>query len=409
MQLQTDNQGINLEKDRVRSLLYKIFNKDILRRFIYEIVSFIHSLYEVFFGKKAEIGTSPVRILIVKTHAIGDVMMISPAIRAIKKKYPQAELYVLVGEWSRQVLKNNPYITGVISFPDEILFQLQIVKIFSLVKQIRSYKFSWAFIFQPSIFIQSIIWLSGISFRIGFDEYTNGGALSVSVPWKKNDFRYIVRDFLQLPEIMGARSDDIGLDFPINEEDVAFAEEFIERNKGILQCRDGIIGLCPGGGINPRDKVIAKLWHIDRYAELIRIISEKYDVRYIIFGVNEDYAYIQRLIRNSKQHRDRIVNACDATTLHQMGAIFTKCRFVLTNDSAPLHVAVALSIPTVSIFGPTNHYCLLPDSGLHFALQSKTDCSPCYHNSPFPGCDWIRCMEDISVEDAVAAIEMQMR
>lgn len=377
-------------------------DESVLRVLISLMIIFVFRAIRVIRPEKLVV--SPQRILIVKTHAIGDVLFITPAIRAIKQKFPQARLSVLVGNWSRSVLEGNPHINDIISFDDAVLFRYRIFDLLRLILRIRKECFDCAFIFQPSIFIQSLIWLAAVPERIGFDDTATGGTLTRPVSWQKDETTYSPYLFLELARTVGSTCADCHLEFAVDAEDAAHAEAFLAEHQRTLSSGRKVIGICPGGGVNPRDKVFAKLWHVDNYVQLIERLSRQHDFRFIIFGSQDDSATVDRLVRYSHVVADSIVNACGLTTLRQMGALFRHCDLIVTNDSAPLHVAVALDVPTVSIFGPTNHYCLLPDDPRHRAVQSTVSCSPCYHNSPFPGCDRIVCMETITVEMVLTSI-----
>ncbi|MBN2383723.1 lipopolysaccharide heptosyltransferase II [bacterium] len=353
------------------------------------------------FINRRKIVSNPGKILLVKTHAIGDVLLTTPSIVALRHLFPEAQIYALVGNWSRPVLEYNPHLTGLISFDDSILFHYKILAIFKLIRRIKKEKFDWAFIFQPSTMVHLLIMFSGIPYRIGFDNQGSGKTLNKAVAWDIRDHTYIAEKFLELIQVVGSRETRVKLEFFLSPQDIEFSKNFYREHKRVLEQSGAIIGLCPGGGVNPRDRVMAKLWPIDRYVSLLEHLSKQTEACFIVFGLAEDQIYLKRLIRNCQPFADRIIDACMKTTLHQLGALFMKCDLIITNDSAPLHVAVALGVPTVSIFGPTNHRVLLPAHTRHQAIQSTLNCSPCYHNSPFPGCIHVRCMEDISVQTVV--------
>lgn len=375
--------------------VWQVWFEKIIQITVWLIVRFSRFFY------RKKIVARPKKILIVKTHAIGDVLLVTPSIVALKKLFPETRFYALVGKWSCSALEDNPHIEELISYDDNILFNYRIWGILKLIFRIKKENFDWAFIFQPSILIQLLILLSGIPYRIGFDNRGGGGILNKSVPWKINDNRYVALNFLELTKSVGASVSSPHLEFYIPKEAERYAENFLKDYNDILRSGKVIIGLCPGGGVNPRDVVLAKLWPIDKYVKLIMQMIDTLDARFIVFGSHDDNPYVDRLFRYCGPYSDFLVNACLKTNLKQLGAMFKFCKMIITNDSATLHIAVALNIPSLSIFGPTNHYCLIPNDARHYAIQSNVECSPCYHNSPFPGCNRIQCMEEIIVDEVV--------
>ena len=122
------------------------------------------------------------------------------------------------------------------------------------------------------------------------------------------------------------------------------------------------------------------------------MLSANYDAKIIAFGSSDEEKLISRLIKLS--HAE-IINACGKTNLKQLAALIKKCSLFIANDSAQLHIAIAMDTPTVSLFGPSRAKTIIEENEKHIAIQSAYPCSPCYCNSVFPGCEKPECLEAI--------------
>src|SRR4030067_2417530 len=91
---------------------------------------------------------TPKNILIIKTHAIGDVLLVTPSIRYIRKRFPNAKISMLIGDWSKEALKGNPYIDEIITFEDSILQKKKIIKLLHLIFQLRQKKYDLCIMFH---------------------------------------------------------------------------------------------------------------------------------------------------------------------------------------------------------------------------------------------------------------------
>lgn len=357
------------------------------------------------FQKKNErqFPDSPKRILLVKTHAIGDTIMITPAIKALRNKYPNAHIALLTGISSQRVIEGNPDIDELIAFDESALFTPRVTHIMKLLYNMRMKKFDTAFIFHYSTLIHLLVSAFGIPFRIGFDMDGSGFSLTRSVPWDVSGKRWTGDVFLDIARLTGAEITDKRLKIHISESDIKFADAFLKSNR--ITDKDILVGIFPGGGKNTRDIVYQKRWGIGKYATLINMLSANYGAKIIVFGSSDEERLVSRLLKLS---HTEIISACGKTNLKQLSALIKKCSLLITNDSAPLHIAIALNTPTVSLFGPSRASAIIEENEKHIAIQSTYPCSPCYCNSVFPGCEQPKCMEVIGVNEVFAAVERQL-
>jgi lipopolysaccharide heptosyltransferase II len=345
------------------------------------------------------------KILVIKTQAIGDVLLTTPSIRALRRLYPDAHITAVVGEWSRDALVGNPHLDEVISYEDEHFLRFRIRKILKLITALRREQFDKIFMFHPSGYIHFLGLLLGSSQRIGFIRDNSGFSLTKKIPWTKNGHHeYVAETYLKLVPNSGTdRTEDVSMDFVIPEK----ARDGIDRmlSKADIPSAAPFVAIAPGGGKNPRDTVYAKRWKAENFARLADEITAAYGLKTVLLGSLDDRTVVDRVLALTSSAP---VDFCCRTDLKELGACIERASLLITNDSAPLHIGVALSTQTISLFGPSDPRLLLPRDRKHIAIRSRTDCSPCYTNNLFPGCADCFCMDRISVEEVLAAVERQL-
>ena len=137
------------------------------------------------------------KILVIKTQAIGDVLLTTPSIRALRQKHPEAHITAMVGDWSKDALIGNPYLDDVIPYEDAYLLKFRIGKILRLVNFLRKKHFDKIFMFHPSGYIHFLGFLAGCSQRIGFVRDNSGFSLTEKIPWPENGHHeYVVQTYL---------------------------------------------------------------------------------------------------------------------------------------------------------------------------------------------------------------------
>jgi heptosyltransferase II len=332
-------------------------------------------------------------ILLIKTHALGDVLLTTPVIRALAKHRPGVRIVYLTGRWSAPALQGNPHLAELVTVDDRALFGvgLRSLLLGPIVARLRRQRFSEAVVFSASPLMHLLARATGTRFLAGFGPGRFlDGAVDAGVLRKL----YAAEAYAELLGPLGVPADGLALDFTAVEPTGA---SDVHRFIGLAG--RGTVAFFCGGGRNPRDSVPAKRWAPARFAELgNRLGDEGY--RILLLGSGADAGAAAEVERGlSCEH----FNACGRFTFAETGALLKRCRLTVTNDSAPLHLSYALLVPTVGLFGPSDHRLLLPKLNFCRAVTSTFPCSPCYGNSLFAGCDRSHCMEGIAVESVHAA------
>ena len=371
------------------------------------IMSVAVSLYDYLYSRKYY-TESPKKILFIKTTAIGDVLFTTPAIRAIRENFCNSQITMLVGDWSRPVIEENRNVDQIISFDDRILVDKKLREIFHLILKLRKEKFDWIVNFHCSRSMNLFAFLIGAPFRVGFDYNGSGYALTKRVFINPRETVYPVDMYLSIAKSLAIRVKSRKMEIFHSTEDEIHVSHLLNV-WDIDSGKDFLVGICPGGAKNIRESVSARRWSPSRFAALADVIVRELHAKILLLGSKEDRSICDKV---NCLMVEEAVNLAGLTTLKELPVIVERCRMLVTNDSAPLHIAVAVNTPSVTLFGPTSGESRVLGNGMHVVVQSPVECSPCYGNeNRFPGCKYESpiCMDKISLEEVLSTIKRHMR
>ena len=360
-------------------------------------------------------------ILVVSLQGIGDLLLATPLLRGLKVAYPGSRLTVLTFETNRDVLNNNPDVGQIIVF--KAAQKRNIFKILGLIGKIRSEHFDLSICAYPSGLRSALIaYLGGAGERLGqglslFRGF--GWLFTRQVPIAKIKHAVLMNmDFLKILGIdpKGVNPEVI---FHIGEEDLKFAKDFLRLN-GISDS-DLVIAIHAGGG---ELTASYRNWPLDRFAKVADVLADRYKAKIIFIGGKNDESAVNFA---KKMMSQKAIVAAGKTFLGQTAALLTRARLLLCNNSGPMHIAAALNVRTVSIFGSADPRIHRPWGKDHVVLQNQLECSPCYY--PFfrdtleetkQKNSWVgkkfecktsdyRCLTSITVDQVVEAVEHIIR
>lgn len=318
-----------------------------------------------FIFRKKAITNNPKKILIIRSGGIGDVLMSTPLIRAIRKNYKDAEITYFVGNWSKDVLKDNPDINKLYSYNDLIIINMNIPGILKIIRSMRKEKFDLCFNLEKSWHWGVLSYLFKARSRVGFDRFGEGFAYNKTVPFTGE--KYELEYYLDL-----ARA--LGIDIPSDEMEIhtTKAEEDKARKFSLANSLFGknVIGIAPGGADNPAQQALIKRWPTERYIELINSSKGYY---FILFGGKNDIETCLE-IRNKVKNKNMVTIAAGTMSLKESAALMKYCRTFITHDSGPMHLAAASKVNLIALFGPTQSERFAPKK----ATLIKTRSPPSY-------------------------------
>jgi len=215
----------------------------------------ITSLGKLFFiGRKRTFNAeSEIKnILFIRSGSIGDVLMTTPLLHAVHKKYPHAAIDYLVGEYSKQIVEGNPAISTIISFDESLVFSSNFRKIIGLIKRVRQKKYDVAIVCDKSWLWGVFAFLCGVNFRIGFNRAGEGFSLNQSVPFDGSAYELEYNN--KLGSLIGIGVPESNMKLYLSDDDKKFADEIVEKNKMSKR----FIGIAPGGAKNPGQNMDSK-------------------------------------------------------------------------------------------------------------------------------------------------------
>jgi lipopolysaccharide heptosyltransferase II len=316
----------------------------------------------------------PFRIVIRSPNWLGDACMAIPAVRAIKEGRPDARVTLLAPEKLAPLWREVPGVDAVLSFPMKAS-PWRVSRILS-----KAGPQDVAILLPNSQRSALEAFLAGIPRRVARDIHRGGKLVNqrMSLPKQLHPTRHQSEELLAM--IRGLGGGDPG--------------PRPSRKAPQAPLR---VALCPGAEYGP-----AKRWLADRYRAVMERLSGKYDLTWVVVGTAKERDLGEHLTRDFPGSAE---NLCGSTTLPQLIDLLKGCALLLTNDTGTMHLADALGIPVVAIFGSTEPALTGPVGSTtppHTILRRKVECSPCYlRECPMD----FRCMKEISVDMVTAAVE----
>lgn len=329
-------------------------------------------------------------ILAIRIDRIGDIVVSLPALKALKDIFPHAHLAVMVKAGNAPLIKNVPFINEVIPYHDfaGALKKMHVEKFSMTVDLMMDYTLKTAM----------LAYLSRAKVTAGFDIGGRGGLFTIPVR-PRDEKKKMAEHLLDLVSAIGLRfgfgEDAAAYSDPrlfVSEEDKGFADEFLKD----LAARKKVIVAMHPGGYYPSQR-----WPQDRFARVAEAIAQKYHAGIVILGSHAE--------RDIVDYMALLVGVETVTAiglpLDKVAAIISSTNLFIGNNSGLLHIAAALGKPTVSMMGPTDPALWWPIGVYNLVIRKDLSCSPCNKGI----CDKQDCMNFISVEEVLRAVDILMR
>ena len=352
-------------------------------------------------GKKTITGT-PRNILLVQLGDIGDVVLSTPCIRALRENYPQARIVVAVWDKAAELLGDCPWLDQVIavtkrsrSLWEEIRFQID------FFRNLRRLHCDLAIDLRTGTRGAIMVFLSGASQRIGFD--AEDGKL-----WRNSLFTSLLkREYtpdLHVADYLLGLLAAFGIRTEQRIPELAVAEEKQEQIRIILE-NEAIPWDKKLVAVQPFSLWQYKEWGKEKYIALIRWLVAEYGVAVIVTGSAAENERAEEIVRSCGTG---CYNFAGKTSLGIYAALLQQCRLFIGVDSAGLHIAAAVGTPTVGIFGPSSPVSWAPAGRQHLIIQKNLPCVPCRqkgcHNS-----EKSNCLDELTLEEIRAGVESHLQ
>ena len=328
------------------------------------------------------------RVVVRGTNWVGDSVMTVPALRALRRVLPDAEITLVVRPSAKGIFAD-------VDFIDQLLIYDR-RNAFSIIPQVREWRkrqFDLAVLFQNAFEAALIPFLAGVPLRLGYATEARQALLThpLALPdWRstRHEVFYYLYLVTALEQMLFGKSEicESAPDASLQISDARKAEaENLLRTYGV-RVGEPVVALCPGS-VNSR----AKRWPAARYAALADKLIESR--RQVLLIGSADEADVTREVTNRMQQKPVVLTG--KTSLDQITSVLSLVDLVVTNDTGPAHIAAALGRPTLVIFGPTNPLTTRPFAPEAEILRHPPDCAPCMlRDCPIDH----RCMTAIDVD-----------
>jgi ADP-heptose:LPS heptosyltransferase/glycosyltransferase involved in cell wall biosynthesis len=303
------------------------------------------------------------KILIIKFSALGDLILISPALRAFKQFFPGGQVALLTNDVYQTLAQNSPYVDSVLTRDTQP--GNGFVKWLKLLWEIRCRRFDVLVDFQNNDKSHWLGWASGIRRRIGYARGGRGFCLTQKIEYLPENGP--VESQNRLLNLLGISIQDKNLEMWSSPSEIKKVNDWFESKPHLAN--QPLIALFPFS--NARWQT--KRWGDENFIELARRIDIELDAIAVFVGGKEDVDFVRQLSSLDFRH-ESVVGLFSLGELHEF---LKKCRAFVTGDSAPLHVAAAAGVPTLALFGPTDPRRHCPPGQIQ-VLHHPVSCAPCY-------------------------------
>lgn len=335
------------------------------------------------------------RILISRMKYIGDVVLTTPIIHAVREKYPAAHIAYLGDKKAVSLLENNPYLDEIIAYdfkrPD-ILEQSRIIL------ALRKRKFDVFVDLYSNPRTAMLAWASGAWMRIGKDVRGRGKVYTHRISGYTPFTSAVECHYMYVKPL------DVEAKYKKTE---IFITEEEKREARIFLTHQGVDLTKPIVTLHPGATWVNKTWMKERFAELIDLMRAKLNVEILISPGPRDQNLLNYLTNNTMGK----VFSLPILPLRQLAAMLSLSRVFVTNGTGPMHIGVAVGAKTIGIFGPDPVEAWFPYSAEdgHKAIFKKIECLPCHLSQcPREGDGFIECMKLITVKDIFDEVKMRV-
>jgi heptosyltransferase-2 len=324
-------------------------------------------------------------ILIWLPSPMGDAVMATPALRCIKNLFENDKIFFCANRIVTEVLGDCPFADQWITIKSH--------NPFAIAAELKKYNFDTAILFKNSFASALAVFLAGVKTRVGYARDGRGIFLTEKLPPPKIGFFHFkplsaVDYYLAVASWLGADTSDRKLELSINENDrKAVLVKFGEKLNG----QNPLVILVPGGAFGP-----SKLWPEERFSQTADFLIEKFSANvFISVSPAKEETQIAEKICSKAKHP--IINlAQNPVTLGQLKALFSFAKLVITNDTGPRHIAIALGRKVITLFGPNNPVWTENNYPDEIKIVADVPCAPC--DKPVCKKDKHYCMESITAD-----------
>jgi heptosyltransferase-2 len=313
-----------------------------------------------------------VKILIRATNWVGDAIMALPALRAVRKRFPDAEITIVARPYVADIYRDQEICDQLIPYDPKGL-HAGFYGRERLAAELRAQKFDVALLLQNAFDAAWLAWRARIPERIGYARHARSFLLTRSVPLPRHGEipaheKYYYLELLRRAGWGHSVKDETFIGLRVPEEKRRSADEFLSKS-GV---RQGAMRIAVAAGASYGS---AKCWPPLRFAEVANRLQSETEAEIILFGTAAE-ANVSTAI--SAEMPRPPIDLTGKTAIADLPALLSQCQLFIGNDSGAMHVAAAVGLPIVALFGPTDPHGTAPVTPRCTIVQQKPYCSPCF-------------------------------
>lgn len=333
-------------------------------------------------------------ILIIKMRYIGDTVLVTPLLRALKRAMPQAKLHLMVNRQAVGIVKGQSDIDSLIAF-DYDRAKRDLRYFFKFVLNLRRLGCDMVMDLTRNDRSALFTFISGAAVRIGYEgtSFFLQQAYTHRLPYRFGRI-HTVDHHLDMAAALGLPATDIHPHLTVSEPDIRWIQRLLEA-KGIRAGRPIVL-------IHPGARRWYKSWPMERFSRTADALMTRYRVQVVLSGGPEDQKTCSAIASRMKK---RVIDLCGKVSLERLTALIHESILLIGNDSAPIHVATAANTPVIALFGPTRWEDWQPRRPHDKTLGITFPCRPCGHSRPDCPLGEGYCMSEITEAMVWQAIE----
>jgi heptosyltransferase I len=335
--------------------------------------------------RNPELTALPKKILIIKPSSLGDVMHSLPFLNALKDRFPKAEIHWVIAKGFEDLLTGHPMVKKIWVINKDIWKKLSqitssIHEIRILLRELRKERYDIVIDLQGLLRSGVITRVTGSPVRIGFEEAREGSRFFYSSKIEGGKDIHAVDRYLKIAAFLGCDINEVCFPLPLSFNSAlrtphsAFSDDYAI--------------MVPGA------RWKTKRWPPEKFGELASLLP----IKTLIVGGRGDMSIAKEILSSCGGKSVSLVGKTDLKSLIE---VIRGARFIVSNDSGPMHIAAALGIPVFAIFGPTDPVRTGPYGRGHTVIREEVSCSPCFKKN----CDDMKCMKGLSVEKVYEVIK----
>ena len=347
----------------------------------------------------------PETVLAIKFFGLGSILLTAPTLHLLKRKFPDVKIIYLSFSRNSEVIDQISFIDErwIINTDSALSFFTSFLTVVRRLMDRRiDVVLDFEFFSKFSTFIGA---LARPEMQIGFSLPTRWRHWNLSHAVVLTNDCHVTRSFAAMLTPLGIHEEET----PVPRLRPSSLKRNWRLPARVREWHSDIVCLNPNAG----DTSLDRRWDASRYAEALGVLLHEYPLGlFCLIGSSHEREYVQNILNRVPHAADRIVNLAGETSLHDLIGLFSASRVLITNDSGPMHLAAAVGLPTVALFGPESPVFYGPLGNHAVNLYAHLPCSPClsvYDAKVFRCPINAQCMKDITVESVVKATSELMQ